>query len=154
MELEREVVARNLVLHLREECRLGVKPRDLVLVLVGHQLEQIARDRVGKPGLARRLRGLGGLHLIDQRPVARRVVGVLIGGEELDPPRTVSSNDCDSRRASLAASGAGFTSASTEAASNAARRPNWNAARFIAHRLAVQLDRLSIDSAESGSAPS
>ena len=55
MEFEAQVVAAELVRHLLQERAVGVEPRDLVLVLVGHQLEQIARDGLGEPALARRL---------------------------------------------------------------------------------------------------
>ncbi len=86
MEFEAEVVAAELVRHLLEEIAVGVEPRHLVFVLVGHQLEQIARDRFGEPALAGRLFGFGGLHLVDQRAVAPRVAPALIGGEEGHAP--------------------------------------------------------------------
>ena len=53
MELEAQIIAVEFVLDLLEERAVGIEPRHLVLVLVGHQLEQIARDRIGKPALAR-----------------------------------------------------------------------------------------------------
>ena len=73
MEFEAQVVAAELVRHLLQEIAVGVEPRHLVLVLVGHQLEQIARDRFGEAALAGRLGGLDGLHLLDQAAVARGV---------------------------------------------------------------------------------
>jgi len=46
----------------------------------------------------------------------------------------------------LAASGAGFTSASTDAASNRRARPNWKALRFIATASPLSSIAFSIDS--------
>ena len=57
MELEAQLAV-ELGRGLAQERAVGVEPRHLVLVLVGHQLEQVARDRLGEPALARRLRAL------------------------------------------------------------------------------------------------
>src|SRR5579883_423357 len=47
MEFEGEV-AFELLMKLLQERAIGVEPRDLVLVLIGHQLEEVARDRLSK----------------------------------------------------------------------------------------------------------
>ena len=72
MELEAQVLARDLVLDLLPGVR-RVQPRHLVLVLVRHQLEQVARGQLGEPGLPRRLGGLGRPHLLDRFAVALRI---------------------------------------------------------------------------------
>ena len=68
---------------LRGERAVGVEPRDLVLVLVRHQLEEIARHRLGearlRPG---RVRRLGGRRPVDEGAIALGVGGVLVGGQE------------------------------------------------------------------------
>ena len=53
MKFEAQIVAVEFGLDLLFERAVGVKPRDLVFVLVGHQLEQIARYRIGKPVICR-----------------------------------------------------------------------------------------------------
>ncbi len=64
-----------------EEPGLGVQPRDLVLVLVGHQLEQRAGDRLAQGGRAGRR--LGGADPVDHGAVAPGIGRVLVGGEEV-----------------------------------------------------------------------
>ncbi len=48
------------------EPAVGIEPRDLVFVLVGHQFVGVARHRLGQTFQPRRIRGLGLLHLVDQ----------------------------------------------------------------------------------------
>ena len=80
------VPALELVLQLRQETAVGVEPRHLVLVLDGHQLEEIARRRIGQ--------GTGfTVHLLVKRldapdPLreAIRIFPVLVGSEKLNPP--------------------------------------------------------------------
>ena len=72
---------------LAQERAVGIEPRDLVFVLVGHQLEQVARDRLGEPAFARRLRGFGRPRLLHAFAVARGIGGVLVVGEEGDAAR-------------------------------------------------------------------
>src|SRR5262245_43462359 len=84
MHVQAKILAAELGVHLLEEGVVGVEASDLVFVLVGHQLEQIARDRVGEPALARRARGLDRPHLLDEAAVARGIGRVLVGGEEGD----------------------------------------------------------------------
>src|SRR3546814_9839477 len=47
------VVAVKLLFELLAEVAVGVQARHLVLVLVGHQLEEVAGDRLGQVGTAR-----------------------------------------------------------------------------------------------------
>ena len=73
-------------LHLFGERLADKEARHLILILVGHQLEQIARDGLGKAPLARGLRGFGCLRLFDQRAVAFGISRILIFGEEGGAP--------------------------------------------------------------------
>ena len=73
------VVALELLGNAREKAGLRVQPRDLVLVLVGHQLEQVVGHRFGQSGLAQW--GLGLLHTRHKFAVTRGVGGVLVIGE-------------------------------------------------------------------------
>ena len=66
------VVAVELRRYLLLEAAVGVEPRDFVLVLVGHQLEVVARDRLGQAVQAGRALLLGAGHALDQRLVAAR----------------------------------------------------------------------------------
>src|SRR4029453_6525253 len=67
----------------REEVRLGVEARDLVLVLDRQQLEVIARDRFRQIRRARLLRAFDRAHLRDEVDVALRIRRILIIGEKL-----------------------------------------------------------------------
>ena len=64
-----------------QEARIGVEPGDLVLVLVGHELVQVAGDGLGQRLAARDPLGLGLAHPLDQRAVALGIGGILVGGE-------------------------------------------------------------------------
>ena len=148
-------VAVELGRDLPQERAVGVEPRDLVLVLVGHQLEQVARDRLGEPAFAGRLGRLGRLRLLDPAAIARGIGGVLVGGEELDAARDRLVEALrEPARVSSMSSALGATSASTAAGSAAARRPQRNAAWFMATASPLSAIACSIASAESGSAPS
>src|SRR5262249_13338939 len=57
------------------------EPRHLVLVLVGHELEEVARDRLGEPRLARHLRRLGLAHAPHELRVPTRVARALVGDQ-------------------------------------------------------------------------
>lgn len=68
------------------EGRIGMEPGDLVLVLVGHHLVEHVGDRLGQPHRARPERGIRRAHPLDQGGVARRIGGVLIGGQVVRQP--------------------------------------------------------------------
>ena len=61
VEFEAKIVAVEGRGHLFLERAVGVEPGHLVFVLVGHQLEQIARHRLAELGLARRAGRFGRL---------------------------------------------------------------------------------------------
>jgi hypothetical protein len=63
--MEAQIGAIEGLSHLARECAVAVEPRDLVLVLVGRQLEQIGRNRLGEPTLAGRALRLCGLCAVD-----------------------------------------------------------------------------------------
>ena len=86
MEAQR-VVALELRLELLSEFRARVEPRDLVLVLVGHQLEPVARDGFRQCRRTLRLLLLGRTDLVDQTTVALGVRGILVVGQEGDAAR-------------------------------------------------------------------
>ncbi len=100
------------------------QPGNLVLVLVRHQLVEVAGDRVGE-GDGIGIDGvLGGPHAIDRGPEA---IGVTTStGIRRGRRRTVRS----SRRASRRGGAASPAAASTASASTASRRPQRNAAMF------------------------
>ncbi len=76
-------IALELLLQLFGKRRVGLQPRHFVLVFVGHELEQILRDRRGERGGAqRRFRSA---HLRDEVGVLPGVGSVLVAGEELHP---------------------------------------------------------------------
>ena len=85
--MQPQIVAVERVADLADERLVGVEPRHLVLVLVGHQLEQAARDRLGEPALVGRALGLCRLRAVDPGAVARRPGRVLVVGEEGDAAR-------------------------------------------------------------------
>ena len=85
------VVALKHALDLLCEGRVGVQSGDFVFILVGHQLEQVARH-----GLAERAAlgvladlgqhgGFGHAHLVHKGRVACGIGGVLVAGEEVHP---------------------------------------------------------------------
>ncbi len=76
------VVALELLLQPLAELAAGVQARDLVFVLVRHQLEQVAPDGLGQVGAARRARLLGGAHARHEVGVAPRVAGALVVAQE------------------------------------------------------------------------
>ena len=86
MKLEAQLLTVELAGDLLEERAIGIKPCDFVFVLVGHQLEQITRNRVGETGFARCPRGFDLFDLVDPGAVARRIALILIGGEEFRAP--------------------------------------------------------------------
>ena len=67
------------------ERAVGIEPRHLVFVLVGHQLEQIARDRFRKPAAAGSLLRLGQARPLDPGAIAKGINGILISREKFDP---------------------------------------------------------------------
>ena len=77
------VIALELAGHAVQEIALGIEPRNLVLVLVGHQLEQPACHRLRQIGAAnlRRFRVAEARH---SRGITLRIGGVLIRRQELD----------------------------------------------------------------------
>ncbi len=79
-------VALELRLHPGLELGQQMQPCNLVRVLVGQQLEEVAGHRLGQPVHPP---GTGKLRLADpvhEATVARRVVRALVGGQELDAP--------------------------------------------------------------------
>lgn len=74
----------ELGLELLEERRLGPEPGDLVLVLAGHQLEELARDGPRRLVAADRVL-FHRADLLDPGAVALGPGPVLIAREELDP---------------------------------------------------------------------
>ena len=68
----------ELRVELRQKCRVGVQPRDFELVLVGHQLVQVARNGFGEAALPWHRPLLGSYHALDHIGVALRVGLVLI----------------------------------------------------------------------------
>ena len=80
------VVAFEHVRDLAGEGGVGMQPRDFILVLVGHELEVVARHRLGQP---QRLAALdhaafGLPHLRHEVAVLRRIRRVLVVGQECD----------------------------------------------------------------------
>ena len=67
-----------------QERSIGMQARHFVLVLVGHELEQVARYGLGQQGLAKRRLALA--HLVHKHLVLLRIGGILVGGQELDAP--------------------------------------------------------------------
>src|SRR5260221_2904635 len=76
------VVALELAFDALQEVAVGMKARDLVFVLVRHELEEIARDDRRELRRAAGLRLLGRADLGDEVLVALRVGLVLVAGEE------------------------------------------------------------------------
>ena len=79
------VIALELLTQVSKETAVGVKPRDLILILVGHQLVQRPSHRFGKTGHAFRSRLLRLTHAFDESTVALGIGAVLILGEVRDP---------------------------------------------------------------------
>src|SRR5665213_2823440 len=73
----------ELLAYALQEISVGIEPRDLVFVLVGHQPEERVGGGVGERGVAGDRRGLGGADPLDPTRIARRVGGVLIAGQEI-----------------------------------------------------------------------
>ena len=65
------------------ELAVGVEPRDFVLVLVGHQLEQASCERLGEVMRAGASLGFGRANALDLGQVALRIGLVLVVGQEL-----------------------------------------------------------------------
>ena len=140
MDLQPQASPSNCARDLPREGGIGVEAGDLVLVLVGHQLEQVARDRLGEPARLGACARLGGPRPLDQGAVSRRVGGVLVGGEEGDAPRD------DLVEASATAAAPGRPSPACVSASTAARVDRGAAAPAEGgdvhrDRVAVELDR-------------
>src|SRR3546814_8161464 len=97
-ELERSFEA---LLNGLAEARLGVQPRHLIFVLIGHQPEERSCDRprelvaVWKDGRFRRARAL---HNVG---IASRIGGVLIISQERDPAGDLRSEEHTSELQSL-----------------------------------------------------
>src|SRR5712671_6752862 len=65
-----------------QEIGFRIEPSDLVFVLIRHQLEEGAGDRVGKGWVAWEARSLGFADTIDQSKVTSRIGAVLVLGQE------------------------------------------------------------------------
>ena len=81
MVVQLEVTFKHAV-HTVEEGGVGVQACHLVLVLVGHEFEQVTRHRFGQRRFARGS-GFGLLHLRDERAVLLGIGGVLVAGKEV-----------------------------------------------------------------------
>ncbi len=116
----------DLVGEFRTGGGIRVEPRHFVFVLVGHQLEQVARHRFGQAQFRRAVHHsrFDLAHLIDKGVVLLRIRGVLVAGQEFDTARdhfiqVRRALEFDHlRRLALAA-----TTRSSAARSCAARRP-------------------------------
>ena len=84
VELVAQVVALEGRRDLLGELAVRVEPRHLVFVLVGHELEEVARDRVGERRRVGDRMRLGGPDALDRNPVALGVGAVLVSGQESD----------------------------------------------------------------------
>ena len=73
--------------HLPRKRAVGVEPRHLILILVGHQLEGVARHSFAQPALARRAALFHLSHAGDKRAVLFPISCVLVGGEKGDAAR-------------------------------------------------------------------
>ncbi len=82
MELQ-PVVALELRLELLAEFRLAVEACDLVLVLVGQELEVVAGDGLGQRQI---IRGVGVAYALHQLAIAPRQPSVLVAGKEVHAP--------------------------------------------------------------------
>ena len=85
--MQAQPLAADFVVHLLDERVVGIEPRHLVLVLVGHQLEQVACDRLGQPAFPGRTRRLGRFRPLHPSLVARGTGRILIEREEGEAPR-------------------------------------------------------------------
>src|ERR1700730_6302876 len=65
-----------------QEIGFRIEPSNLVFVLIRHQLEEGAGDRVGKGCVAWEASSLGFANTIDQGKVASRIGAVLVLGQE------------------------------------------------------------------------
>ena len=79
------VVAFKHAIDFLQKRRIGVQARHLVLVFVSHELEEVARHRLGERGFVQR--DLGRTHTLDQAAVARGIGGVLVVGQKSHTPR-------------------------------------------------------------------
>ncbi len=80
------VIALKLAGDAVQEIAVGVEPRDLVLVLVRHQLEQRARRGFGQCRAAGYLRRLGFEQSLHPVEIPARIGSVLILGQKFDAP--------------------------------------------------------------------
>src|SRR5215467_2054641 len=87
MHEKAQMLAAEFAPHLLGERLVGIETRHLVFVLVSHQFEQVAGDRVGQTRLAGRARRLDRRCLLHPPAIARRIGGVLIGREKGDAAR-------------------------------------------------------------------
>ncbi|MNI03961.1 hypothetical protein D3C73_568740 [compost metagenome] len=76
------VIALELLLQAALEIAAGVQAGHFVLVLVRHQLEQVAGHGLGQRGGAADTFGFSRAHAFDQRAVAVGVGGILVVGQE------------------------------------------------------------------------
>ncbi len=60
-----------------------MEPRHFILVLIGHEFEQIFRHCLGKAGISQLLRGMS--DLLDAFDVTQSVGGILVSGQEVSP---------------------------------------------------------------------
>ena len=136
------VVALELALELALQAAVGVEPRDLVLVLVRHQLEvgsgrRRARGRRGR----RRARARARRRARRARGSARAYAAFWYAVRSSTRRATSSSSVSARRSARAPPCSSGRAAASTAARSCAASRPHANARWFHSDRAAVELDR-------------
>ena len=86
MELQREVPL-ELAFELVDEAAVGVEARHLVFVLVGHQLEKAAGDRLGQALTTLGATGLRRVDLGHEVTVLLRIGSVLVRGQIRRAPR-------------------------------------------------------------------
>ena len=124
------VPALELALELPAEGAVRPEPRDLVLVLVGEQLEVVTRDRLGEAAASGRALALARRHALDQLAVAARVGRALVRGQELARagPR---SPPAWWRAPPRPGAAPGRAARSTAAKSCAASLPKASARRFV-----------------------
>src|SRR5262249_27577999 len=80
-------VALELLVQVGKKRAVGIEARPLVLVLVGHQLEEIVRGRLGETAFARRARFLRLLDGGDRPAISPRIPRALVIGQEGGAPR-------------------------------------------------------------------
>src|SRR5690349_22721416 len=82
MEFKAEFVAVKTRFHAIEEGRIRTKSRHFLFVFVGHQLEQVARDRLGQAALTGRFLSLHRAYFFHPVAVTACVARILVSREK------------------------------------------------------------------------